>query len=155
MNKSTRKSKIILMISPLHTGDDMVHDKGRPDPDPVCPGKSREETEPGHQEIECQQEQHGGDYKPECRDDKLPGCLPPCLRPCEKKSEGSDHRRCSEYAAIPGIHLLGKQSDPDNDTSTDYEFQECVEVVHRVEYFPRRLNTLTRIAPGRDRNRQL
>jgi hypothetical protein len=24
-----------------------------------------------------------------------------------------------------------------------------------VEYFPRRLNTLTRIAPGRDRNRQL
>ena len=66
-------------ISLLYTANDPVHGEGRTDPDPVCPGKGQEETEPGHQEIECQQEQHGGDHKPECRDDKLLGRLPPRL----------------------------------------------------------------------------
>jgi hypothetical protein len=31
--------------------------------------------------------------------------------------------------------MLGKQGHPDNDTTTDNEFQECIEIIHPVECF--------------------
>ena len=92
---------------PSHTGENTVYDEGRPDPDPVCPAKGYEEAEPGHKKIECQQEQHGGDHKPECRYDQMPGRLPPCLGIREKERECRDHRRRSKDTAIPGVHTLG------------------------------------------------
>ena len=128
---------------PLYSGKEMVRDEGCPYPDPICAAKGHGETEPGHQEIECQQEHHGGDHKPEGRDDQLLGRLPPCLGPGEDERECRNHRRRCQYAAIPGIHMLGEHGHPDNDTSADNKFQEGIEVVHRVEYFPRRLNTLS------------
>jgi len=72
-------------------------------------------------------------------------CLQPfaplaCLGKREEEREGCDDRRCCKHAAVPGISMLGKQGHPDNDTTTDNEFQdnefqERVEIIHPVECF--------------------
>jgi hypothetical protein len=40
-----------------------------------------------------------------------------------------------KHAAIPGIHILGKQGHTENDTIPDNEFQERVEIVRPVGLF--------------------
>jgi hypothetical protein len=60
-----------------------------------------------------------------------------CEAPGSGKIQHDENSCCCKYAVLPKICMLCKQGYPDNDTSADNEFQEHVEIIHRLDCFSR------------------